>query len=192
MRDFEPYKDDWKDDVGKAVARFIVSVTAMVPLIAGALAVGLFFHSLFAEPFGFTCKSLPADRHSTTVKRRADTIREIPSAPRAMYEAPVIKIKPMKSEPDQESKPKQNPITSGPRTARISFLVESVTPCKFAQSFQGLAPTLRDCHSLLKRLRLKIERASRAEVLLIFPPPSELEAYRAGGKIFFWVIAPEK
>lgn len=33
----------------------------------------------------------------------------------------------------------------------LFYLVESVTVCSFAVSFQRLAPTLKDCHFLLKR-----------------------------------------
>lgn len=95
MRD--PYSDyDWKDDVGRAVARFIFSVAAVVPMIAAAAALGIFVHSLFSEPFGFTCKSLA--ENPAAVKLQAPVSDEVQAAPASEEEEPFVKILPDKAE----------------------------------------------------------------------------------------------
>ncbi len=81
MRDYEPYKDEWKTEVGRATARFIMNVTAMVPLIAAAIALGLFVHLLFSEPFGFSCRSIAVERPVTTSKHRFQSSRATMTAP---------------------------------------------------------------------------------------------------------------
>lgn len=68
MRDYEPDRTEWKSELGSAAARFLANVAYTVPLIGMAVAASIFFHTLFADPFGFTCKSIPAERPA--VKRR--------------------------------------------------------------------------------------------------------------------------
>lgn len=87
---------DWKDDLGRAVARFIINVAAMVPMIAAAAALGIFVHSLFSEPFGFTCKSLV--ENPPAVKRQAPIVQESRASSAAENEEPFVKILTNKAE----------------------------------------------------------------------------------------------
>lgn len=89
MRDYDS-RYDWKDDIGRAVARFIINVAAMVPMIAAAAALGIFVHGLFSEPFGFTCKSLA--ENPPAVKRQAPAAQEIRASSATEKEEPFIKI----------------------------------------------------------------------------------------------------
>lgn len=88
---------DWLDDVGRALARFIFNVAAMVPMIAAAAVVAIFIHSLFSEPFGFTCKSVAVNPPAVK-KRKAAPAREILVTPATEKEEPLVKILPDKDE----------------------------------------------------------------------------------------------
>ena len=103
MRDYDPYKDDWKNEVGHAVARFIINVTTMVPLIGAAIALGLFIHYLLSEPFGFSCRSIATEQSVMTSKHRIAPSRVIPIAPTFSPQLDKdLPIAPLKSDAIQE------------------------------------------------------------------------------------------
>lgn len=85
---------DWQDDVGRAVARFIYSVAAMVPMIAAAVVI---IHGLFSAPFEFTCKNVAVNPPAVK-KRKTAPVREILVTPAADKEEPLVKILPDKDE----------------------------------------------------------------------------------------------
>lgn len=88
---------DWQDDVGRAVARFIFNVAAMVPMIAAAAVAAIFIHGFLSAPFGFTCKSVAVNPPAVK-KNKAAPAREILVTPAAEKEEPYVKILPDKDE----------------------------------------------------------------------------------------------
>jgi hypothetical protein len=104
MKDYNFNNNGWKDDVGSAVVRFLAYITACVPWVAAVIAIAFFLHTLFTEPFGFTCKSLPVDRPTTVPYRKVIPIRVIPMAKPKADVAPVtVELVKPDTDKDQDS-----------------------------------------------------------------------------------------
>lgn len=85
---YDPYTDDWKQEVGMATASLLRKVTLMVPFIAAVYAGGLLVNMVLSGPVEFTCKSTPVQKQ---VKRRAEVMRLLPSENPMKSDAPSVR-----------------------------------------------------------------------------------------------------
>ncbi len=68
--------EEIKNEICRAFIKFLISLTSLMPILIVAMGAAVFINQLFAPPFGFMCKSVPAE--IARPKHKVEPLRVIP------------------------------------------------------------------------------------------------------------------